>query len=561
MSIVKRFLQDGVPAFEPIGGFDVVCGVCVVGLGTAGAIAAIAAAEQGASVIGVDEAMLPGGCGTAACVWDYYYGANGGIYERVNKIAKEILNAGCYMPSCIGEKRSYPTTTKSLALEREFLRLGVDCYYGSPVTGVLMDGERVAGVTILYDGEELAIGAQVTIDGAEGAVCRQIGLPTLGGRVSDGKSARYSRTIGVKHGDDALLGRWAFCGDFAGLTPEEAAKSAFYWSAEPPCLVAQFNESSRIYALGSEIGRREVPCIASEGDFTFREYLDGRREERAVFYSFSPLDNANTDKWMEDDDMQDWQVLCDMHAYGVTIGIPPEALIPKGTEGLLCAGKHIGTGHTMTCTVRMKTDIEKSGEAAGVLAAMAMRYGGTKAAARDHFAELRQILTASGCYNPTNDRGLCDLNVPDGPMWKSVPLPADEAAMREALASVHPAVALFAVRSGQAPVTADTLAEWANAPGLLGENAAVALGLLGDARAIPKLREILAGDCIVHTYRHPARAAYGWLQTTDLCNQQKAALLLGRFADPASLPRLQELAASGDDRVREWARVAAAKIS
>ena len=146
-------------------------------------------------------------------------------------------------------------------------------------------------------------------------------------------------------------------------------------------------------------------------------------------------------------------------------------------------------------------------------------------------------------------------------MWKSVPLPADEAAMREALASVHPAVALFAVRSGQAPVTADTLAEWTNAPGLLGENAAVALGLLGDARAIPKLREILAGDCIVHTYRHPARAAYGWLQETPLCNQQKAALLLGRFADPASLPRLQELAVTGDDRVKDWAKVAAAKIS
>lgn len=560
MSLIRKFLENGTPASAPFEAFDVMCDVLVVGLGTAGAIAAIAAAEQEMRVVGVDAAEIPGGCGTAACVWDYYYGANGGIYERINRIAQEILDGGHYMLSCVGEKRSYPTTVKSLALEREFARLGVEAYYSSIVTDVICDGNRVCGA-VIHDGEqEIAIGAKVVIDGAEGAVCRLMGLPTLGGRVSDGKSARFSRTIGGKHGNGALLGKWTFCGDFAGLTPEKAAESALYWSAQPPVLVDWYSELTRIYALGSEIGRREVPCIASEGDYLFSDYLAGRRESRALFYSFSPLDNANADKWNEDEDMQDWQVLCDLHAYGVSVGIPPEALIPKGTEGLLCAGKHIGTGHTMTCTVRMKTDMEKCGEAAGVLAAMAIRYGGTKSAAGEHFDELRAILTVSGCYDPANDRGFCDLNALDGEMWKPLPLVKGVEALRASLSSVHPAQGLFAVRSGQASVSADTLAEWSREEGLLGENAAVALGLLGDHRAVPRLREMLAGECTVHTYTYPGRAAFAWLQKTELCNQRKAALLLGRFGDLQSLARLRELAAEGDARVCEYARVAAERI-
>ena len=47
------------------------CDVLVIGAGTAGSIAAIAAAKLGYRVICADKQKAPGGMGTFACVYDY----------------------------------------------------------------------------------------------------------------------------------------------------------------------------------------------------------------------------------------------------------------------------------------------------------------------------------------------------------------------------------------------------------------------------------------------------------------------------------------------------------
>lgn len=550
------------------GSFDRECDICVIGLGTAGAISAIAAAKRGVRVIGVDLSPIPGGVGTSACVWDYYYGASGGLYKQINSTANEIAGSGHYLNSTKpGYKRSYITPVKSLALERNFANYGVECHYRAFVTEVILDGDRVCGAIIFNGEQSIRIGAKVIIDGAEGAVCRLLGLKELGGRRSDNKSARFSRTVGVMY-NGMLLGRWCFCEDYAGTTPEEAARMTFKWATEPPCLVGRFDERNRLYATGCEMGRREVPCIETEQVYTFEDYLAGVRYDNAVFYSFSPLDNANPDIWNEDEDFQDWQLLCGMHAYGVSVGIPPECLIPKGMGGLVLAGKHIGTGHTMTSTVRMRTDIEKCGEAAGVLAAMMTERGESALTiAREHFEELAAALTESGCLDKSNDRGVCDLNVPDGEMWQSCRLPEKYDELRQTLASIHPSLGLYAVRiaKDKRAGLADTLAGWLGSDKLLRENSAVALGLLGDRRAARVLRDILRGECEVYVYESPAKYHFGWLYTTELCNYIKAACLLGRVGDESDLELLGSVAAyDGDDQRRrkaaEYAKASLLKL-
>ena len=563
INLKRKTLINSLPVESSWSGeFDFQCDVCVVGAGTAGAIAAIAAAKRGHSVIICDSAPIAGGSATAACVWDYYYGSDGGLYSEVNADADSVSDI--YLKSTSGQpgsKRSYTTAQKSLALAKFFDKYNIKAFYSSYVTDVFVDSNKVCGVAI-HDGEQtITISAAVVIDGAEGAVCRLLGLNTLGGRVSDGKSARFSRTVGVMSGG-YLLGRWRFCGDFAGADTEKAARLDYEYAAEPPCSVERLDERCRLYSLGYETGRREVPCIETEQVYLFSDYLDGKRPDGAIFYTTSPLDNANPDLWNEDEDFQDWQLLCDMHAYGVSVGVTPKMLIPKGVDCLLVAGKHIGTGHTMTSTVRMKSDMEKCGEAAGVIASLTIEYETTTFDIADtHIDKLRGILGASGCYNPENDRGICDLNDPTGNTWKSCHLPVSTEELREALSSIHPSLGLISVRLGLPDRVNELLRGFVDAGGLLRENAAIGLGLLRDESCIPVLHEILDGGVKTYLYESPVKYQYPWLHATELCNYIKAVCLIGRFGRADDRPRLEKIAAySGDDphltKAAEYARAA-----
>lgn len=76
------------PKFESQ--FDVV----VVGMGTAGAIAAIAAAEQGVTVCAVEKLNLPGGTATSGGIAGYYYGLPGGRFEELDNRARTTAEPG-----------------------------------------------------------------------------------------------------------------------------------------------------------------------------------------------------------------------------------------------------------------------------------------------------------------------------------------------------------------------------------------------------------------------------------------------------------------------------------
>jgi hypothetical protein len=569
MSLIRRTLMNGKPVtIEFNEAFDRISDICIVGLGTAGAISAIAAARLGSSIIGVDLAPIPGGVATAACVWDYYYGSGGGIGEELNKVADEIADSGIYMNSTVpNSKRSHTTPVKSLALEQKFNEYGIETYYSSFVTDVITEDDKVCGIVIFDGVKSIKIGASIVIDAADGSVCRLCGLKELGGRRSDGKSARFSRTVALKAGE-LLIGRWTFCDDYAGTTPEEAACLTYKWAAKEPCLANKYNESNRLYAVGCMMGKREVPCIETEVVYTFEDYLSGVKYDNAVFYSFSPLDNANPDIWNEDEAFQDWMLLCGMHAFGVSVGIPPQALIPKGIRGLLVAGKHIGVGHTMTSTVRMRSDLENCGEAAGVIAALAVKNNcGVLEVCSSHFDDLRKLLESTGCYDITRNRGVCDLNIPDGKMWKVCRLPQSIGELHQTLESIHPSLGLFAVRIGLVDGASEALATWLESENkLLRENSAVALGLINDRRALPVLREILSGEAKVYVYESPVKYRFPWLYTTELCNYVKAACLIGRFKEKCDRTLLNSVASyTGSDinkvKAAEYAKVALKKCS
>ena len=559
MPLKKHTLTDGVPTVTAVNAandasdaFDADCDVLVIGLGTAGVMAAIAAAKQDCRVIGADAAPLAGGVGTAACVWDYYYGARGGLYREINRKADALLAGGVYLSTAREGISTYPTSVKSLALEGALDALGVTRYYGSAVTAVYTGDGRLCGAELSGERDSVRIRASVVIDGADGAVCRLLGLPTLPGRKCDNRTARFARTVAMRDGEGRLCGAW-HQGDAlpqdAGT--EELSARFLRWSAKPPCYAEHFDRGNRLLGLGCITGIREAACYETEEVYTFTDWLDEKRSEKVAFYALSQLDNSCADVWNEDDDFVDWHTLCNMNPYAFSVGISPDLLMAKGIDNLLLAGKHIGTGHILTSGVRMRSDMEKLGEAAGVLAALCVSNRcSAKTVANQHFPAFREILSKSGCYDVDNDRGVCDLNVPDRGMWRTCILPQTAEELKECLSGITPSLGLLAVRLRRVAVD-DRVTAWLTAENrLLRENTAVALGMLGDRRALPVLRDILRGDTERYL-RYWDEFQYGWHAVTDLCNFIKAACLLARFRDPADEALMKEVAFyDGENEIR-----------
>ncbi len=541
----KHTLTDGVPIATVTDDiFDADCDILVIGLGTAGVISAIASAKEGCRVTGVDTAPLAGGVGTSACVWDYYYGARGGLYVEINRKADKILESGIYLSTARDEhSETYPTSVKSLALEDTLDTLGVTRYYETSVTAIYSENGRLCGAELFGNQKIVRIRASVVIDGANGAVCHLLGLPHLPARKSDNRTARFARTVAMRDGDGQFCGAW-HQGDALtqGMGTAEMSAHYLHWSAQPPCYAEHFNAGNRLYGLGCITGIREVTCYETEETYTFCDWLDRKRPQKVAFYALSQLDNSCDDVWNEDDDFVDWNVLCNMNPYAFSVGISPYLFMAKGVDNLLLAGKHIGTGHIMTSGVRMRSDMEKLGEAVGVLASLSVaKHCSAKTVADLYFSEYRKILAESGCYDESNDRGVCDLNIPDRGMWKSCKLPQNTDELKESLSGITPSLGLLAIRLGKIKIN-ETVLSWLTAENrLLRENTAVALGMLGDKRALPVLREILSGD--TERYMHYwDEFRYGWHSSTDLCNFIKSACLLARFHDPADEALMKRIA-------------------
>ena len=329
MPLKKHTLTDGVPTVTAVNAandasdaFDADCDVLVIGLGTAGVMAAIAAAKQGCRVIGTDAAPLAGGVGTAACVWDYYYGARGGLYREINRKADALLAGGVYLSTAREGIRTYPTSVKSLALEDALDTLGVTRYYGSAVTAVYTGDGRLCGAELFGERDSVRIRASVVIDGADGAVCRLLGLPTLPGRKCDNRTARFARTVAMRDGEGRLCGAWHQGDALPQDAGTEKISARFLrWSAKPPCYAEHFDRGNRLLGLGCITGIREAACYETEEVYTFTDWLDGKRSEKVAFYALSQLDNSCADVWNEDDDFVDWHTLCNMNPYAFSVGI------------------------------------------------------------------------------------------------------------------------------------------------------------------------------------------------------------------------------------------------
>jgi hypothetical protein len=134
------------------------------------------------------------------------------------------------------------------------------------------------------------------------------------------------------------------------------------------------------FHLAPRIGVRETRRIMGEHVVSANDLFQGRIPDDSVLITQRPIDIWSKAKTNMD------------YPETKPYGIPYRALVPRGVDGLLVAGKHMSGTHLAMASYRVQMLLGQLGQAAGVAAALALR-GGTQPRNLE-FKDLNPVLTA-----------------------------------------------------------------------------------------------------------------------------------------------------------------------
>lgn len=393
--------------------------VLVVGSGSAGATAAIAAARQGASVALVERYGFMGG--TSTQVLDTFYGfytpgepnrkVVGGVPDLV---VHQLMEHGVALirPNTYGagDGITYDPEVLKVVWEQLALEAGVKLLYHTFVMDTVLDGDRVAGVLAINKSGPVRLLADVVIDASGDAdVAAASGVPFES--AEDGPVQSLTTTFRMLNVDTdqarqvkkadlhRLMAEAGATGNydlprkegsvhitpFDGIMATNMTRVADIDPNDPVQLTAaeiegrrqalqyaQFMidyvpgyERSVMADLSTQIGVRESRRIFGEYRLTKGDVLAARQFEDAIAQCGAPIEDHHSGGDTH------WEYL----PQGETYGIPFRCLMPQKVEGLLVAGRCLSAEHDAHASVRSMGQCMAMGQAAGVAAALAASQG------------------------------------------------------------------------------------------------------------------------------------------------------------------------------------------
>ncbi|MBC7317409.1 MAG: FAD-dependent oxidoreductase, partial [Chloroflexi bacterium] len=142
---------------------EVETSVLVVGGGSSGAVAAIAAADEGVSSTVVDMNPGLGGTGTFGGINTYWFCRRFGFVDRLMGWLDEIHDR-LHIPRPTGVLAHWNVEARVQALREQAERAGVRQVLGALVFGTVVNGNRVRGVVAATAYGPVALLGQVTLD-------------------------------------------------------------------------------------------------------------------------------------------------------------------------------------------------------------------------------------------------------------------------------------------------------------------------------------------------------------------------------------------------------------
>ena len=371
--------------------FDVI----VCGGGTAGAVAAITAAQEGAKTLCIETLSYLGGMGTGI-VMGYYDGEGmKGLCADMDREAREESKRSCcnIKKWCAG----IHCEAKKLVYEREYSKYGGTVYYHSMVIGVFTEDDTVCGVRALVGGEVRDIGCRALIDAtSEANICRIANLPTKSGRDADSQCQAYSVVSFVINQEGELEHVYRDNGfvDDGDMCAVSNAITSSYADSDTIGAYSKNEVSNKLILCGSVFGKREGLHSVGIDSMTGRNLLEFKEVKMPLFKMSSPYDTHLHDGAFESDLVNDF-LAKGLKDTVLTMSFPFGAMIPKGIDGMVTAGLSMDVEHDAVPPVRLKMNVMRSGEAAGAVCAISCRTGKRLA---DCYEDIKENLVKRNLY-------------------------------------------------------------------------------------------------------------------------------------------------------------------
>lgn len=500
--------------------------VIVAGVGTAGVYAVLSAAQLGVGVLGIDRLSMVGGMGTAGFVSGYYYGLAGGLQTAIDEKAKRLED----------ELFLNPAEAKVYLFESMIREKKAELSLETVVTGVFLEEKTVRGISVFSRGKHSNLSCDILIDAtADAAVCILAGCKTDCGRASDGKTRPFT-SVKVFLDQKGKLSRTNHDSGYVDQY-DPFALSEGILQAHASQLLEEFqSEEERILFFAPFIGIREGHLIEAEQSIGIRDVIAGKQEEEPLFYAYCDFDKHGKDNALETEELQDLYVASNLSTLCFSVPVTLGSMVPRGYRSILAAGRHIGMDHDVASLIRMKRDLQKCGESAGVCAALAVKNGVQPTEV--DYGDIRKILQTSGCLTEQHNVGRM---FDDAYRREKIEWLADPDKIKAALGTTRPGVALYSCKLLGDRI-APRLKEWMKLKDpLLRYGSAIALGLTLDRACLSLLREIVEN-----------RDAF-YFEDCRRTNQFRvpiAIYLLGKLGDADSIPLLGEILCGRQERER-----------
>ncbi len=393
--------------------------VVVLGSGSAGSTAAIAAARAGADTLLVERYGFLGG--TSTMVLDTFYG----FYTPGNEAARVVAGIPWEIverlyaydmvierPSSYGAGQAvtYDPTTLKVVWEQTALEAGARLLLHTFCVDVLREGDRITGLVVASKRGLGLIRGQVFVDASGDADLVFRGGAPFEAAGSDGQPAQSLTTTFRLGGVDAeraqavkrdemvsrmkaanLSGEYRLPREegsvhrmpMADVVATNMTRVAYVDGTDPLELTKAEVEGRRqaleytrflrqqipgyeqayLMNFSTQIGIRETRRIWGEYRLTRDDVLSARKFPDAVAQCGAPIEDhhaGNSTRW-------------EYVPEGGTYDIPYRALLPQGVDNLLVAGRCLSADHDAHASVRSMGQCMAMGQAAGTAAALAAR--------------------------------------------------------------------------------------------------------------------------------------------------------------------------------------------
>ncbi len=321
-------------AVPVLGRYDVV----VIGGGTAGAPAAIAAARQGARTLVVEYLSGLGGVGTTGAISSYYWGNRVGFTKEV-----------------AGGATAWVIEQKCQWYLEELTKAKGEVWFGGIGCGALVDGSHVTGAVVATPQGRGVVLAKVVIDATGNAdVAAAAGAPCV--YTDEREFAMQGTGLPPRQ-----LGASYTNTDF---TIVDETDMVDVWHI----FVRAKDKYPNAFDQGQLIDTRERRRIVGDFTLTLLDEINGRTFPDSIVRAYSNFDTHGYT-------IDPYLLLEHPLEKGFYVYVPYRCLLPKNLEGLLVAGIGMSVHRDALPLVRMQADIQNQGYAAGVAAAMAARQG------------------------------------------------------------------------------------------------------------------------------------------------------------------------------------------